>query len=169
MMTVDVPLSQGHIAIVDAIDADLVLQHKWCAFPMGNTVYAQRCAKREGGGWTTVYLHKFITGYKETDHRNGNGLDNRRENLREATRSQNLCNRHTDIGASGFRGVTWADRQHAWKAQIGSGGKHFNLGYFSTAEEAALVRDNAARDLHGEFAILNFPAPGERGINAKAS
>lgn len=163
MSAVSIPLSQGYVALVDEADADRVLKHKWSAFLMGSTVYAQRCIKRSDGMWTTLYLHQFLTAYTETDHRNGDGLDNRRENLRPATRSQNLCNRRCRIGASGFRGVTWQKNRGAWKAQIGLEGKNYYLGYFPTAEEAARARDIAARDMHGEFAVLNFPALGERG------
>ena len=163
MNTVSIPTSQGYVALVDESDADRVRQHNWSAFATGTTVYVSRCVRRADGGWTTLYLHQFLTGYAETDHRNGDGLDNRRSNLRQATRSQNLCNRRCQIGASGFRGVTWQKNRSAWKAQIGLAGRNYHVGYYSTAEAAARARDDAARNLHGEFAVLNFPRPGERG------
>jgi hypothetical protein len=160
--TVEIPLTRGHVALVDAADAERALAHKWSAQPAGHTIYAQRSVKREDGRWTTQRLHQFLTGYAATDHRNGNGLDNRRANLREATQGQNVCNQIRQKGASGFRGVTWWKRGQNWKAQISSGGKNYHLGYFAIAEEAARAYDAAARALHGEFATLNFPKLGER-------
>lgn len=162
MSTVEIPLSRGYFAIVDEADAEAVLQYKWSAQPVGRTVYAQRSVRRPDGGWTTQRLHQFLTGYAVTDHRNGDGLDNRRANLREATQRQNVCNQRRQVGASGFKGATWFERLSSWKAQITSQGRNYHLGYFSTADEAARAYDAAARELHGEFATLNFPAPGER-------
>jgi hypothetical protein len=63
---------------------------------------------------------------------------------------------------SGFKGVTWFKRDSKWMAQIGINGKNRYLGYYETAEQAARAYDIAARELHGEFATLNFPQPGER-------
>lgn len=161
-MSVEIPLSRGFVAIVDDEDAERVLRHKWSALPMGHTVYGQRSVKRPDGRWTTQKLHTFLTGFAITDHRNGDGLDNRRSNLREATQAQNLCNRRPRRGPSGFKGVTWYARHSTWKAQITKAGKNYHLGYFADPAEAARAYDAAARDLHGEFASLNFPAPGER-------
>lgn len=129
---------------------------------MGHTVYAQRGIKRADGRWTTQKLHTFLTGYALTDHRNGDGLDNRRSNLREATQSQNLCNRRPKSRPAGFKGVTWFERLGRWKAQCSKGGKNHHLGYYADIEDAARAYDAAARELHGEFASLNFPNVGER-------
>lgn len=161
MNTVEIPLSKGFVAIVDEADAEAVLAHKWSAFQHGRTVYAQRSVKR-GGKWTSQRLHQFLTGFPRTDHRNGNGLDNRRANLREATQGQNVYNQIRTRGSSGFKGVTWWKRDGCWKAQISSNGRNRHLGYFRTAEAAAHAYDEAARELHGEFATLNFPKVGER-------
>jgi hypothetical protein len=158
----EIPVTGGYMALVDLDDVELVLGHKWSALPTGNTVYAQRAIQRTDGRWTTQKLHTFLTGYALTDHRNGNGLDNRRSNLREATQSQNLCNRRPRVGASGFKGVTWFERLGKWKAQCSKAGKHHNLGYFVDVEDAARAYDDAARRLHGEFATLNFPNADER-------
>lgn len=158
-MSTSVPLSRGHIALVDDADAERVLAHKWSARPVGKTVYAQRSVRRDDGRWTTQLLHKFLTGYAITDHRNGDGLDNRRANLRDATHAQNLSNRRTPIGASGLKGVTWHKSRSKWRAQITSHGTNHHLGYFSTREDAARAYDMAAREMHGEFASPNFPAP----------
>lgn len=167
MKYVEVPVSGGYVAIVDAVDADLVLAHKWNALSTKGKLYAQRSVRRDDGEWATEKLHSYITGYALTDHRNGDGLDNRRENLRRATQQQNMCNRIATPGKSGFKGVTWNKRDENWKAQIGSRGKHYHLGYYLIAEEAAMAYDEAARRLHGEFATLNFPNTGERAGRIK--
>jgi hypothetical protein len=162
MSHVEIPLSQGFVAIVDAADAPDVSQYRWSAQPSGQTIYAQRSIRRPDGGWTTQRLHQFLTGFAVTDHRNGNGLDNRRANLREATQGQNLFNQRRRRGASGFKGVTYWKRDSTWKAQISCAGTNHHLGYYATALDAAIAYDTAARELHGEFATLNFPKPGER-------
>ncbi|QGJ87600.1 HNH endonuclease [Gordonia phage Faith5x5] len=162
MSVVEIPVAGGHVALVDESDRDLVSRYRWSALQTGKTVYAQRAIQRADGRWTTQKMHQLITGYALTDHRNGNGLDNRRANLREATQAQNMCNRRPSTGASGYKGVTWHARLNRWKGQITKAGRNHHLGYFQVAEDAARAYDDAARLMHGEFATLNFPRPGER-------
>lgn len=164
MSVVEVPISKGYVAIVDAADAESVLRYKWSAKESRQTVYARRTVHRSDGTCGTEALHTFLTGYALTDHRNGNGLDNRRCNLREATPGENGQNcRKRPHNTSGFKGVTWHKRRRKWMAQIKPGDRSNRfLGYFATAEEAAHVYDAAARELHGEYATVNFPAAGER-------
>lgn len=164
MSAVEVPISKGYVALVDAADAARVLQHKWSAKEGRQTVYARRTAKRPDGTWGHQSMHQFLTGYALTDHRNGNGLDNRRSNLREATAVENSQNcRKRPHNTSGFKGVTWHKNRRKWMAQIKPGDQSNRfLGYFLTAEEAARAYDTAARELHGEYATVNFPTPGER-------
>ena len=164
MNTVQVALTQGYVAVIDAADAHLVLAHRWHVRPSGRTVYAQRGVQRPDGTWRKQALHQFLTGYAITDHINGDGLDNRRSNLREVTAVENGRNRRRDRdNTSGFKGVCWHKRDRKWQAGIRDGGKSpRHLGYFSTAEEAAHAYDAAAREMHGEYATLNFPAAGER-------
>ena len=108
-------------------------------------------------------MHAFLTGYERTDHRNGDGLDNRRSNLRDATAGENSRNTRVHLdSASGLKGVSWYKRSRKWRAHIHVGTKQQHLGYFATAEEAAHAYDDAARELHGEYATVNFPALGER-------
>lgn len=163
MSTVEVPLSRGYVAFIDAADADLVLPYKWYARPHRRTVYAIRNTRRENGSHTTQSLHRLLTGYARTDHINGDGLDNRRSNLREVTHGQNNQNsrRRLDNLAT-FKGVGWDKHRAAWRARINVDGKRCHVGFFPTAEEAARAYDSAAREMHGEYAALNFPAPGER-------
>jgi hypothetical protein len=161
--TVAVPLTQGYVAIVDAADAGRVLAYKWHAQANGRTVYAVRRVRRADGKQTALLLHTFLTGYERTDHRNGNGLDNRRINLREATAGENNQNRRQrSDNTSGFKGVHWDKRSSKWRAQVNANGKAHRLGHYLTAAEAARAYDAAARELHGEFATVNFPQPGER-------
>lgn len=150
-------LTRGKVAIIDTADADLILAHKWHAISKG---YASR---RIGLRGPQVMMHREILGLPITgnnpqgDHINRNRLDNRRCNLRIATPSQNAAN---TVGKrkshSGFRGVHRASKAR-WKAMISVGGKNKHLGNFTSRDDAARAYDEAARQLYGEFAVLNFP------------
>lgn len=117
-------------------------------------IYCGRaCAQRQR---KIVMMHNFISGYRSTDHRDRNGLNNQRANLRAATTAQN--SRNTGLRAnnsSGFKGVH-ATRGR-WRAVLRVDGRRHHLGYFATAEAAGRAYDAAAVDLCGEFAWLNFP------------
>lgn len=113
-----------------------------------------------------VSMHRVILGAQrgqEVDHRDGDGLNNRRTNLRLATRAQNQRNKSaTHTNRSGYKGVSlfttpgmWATGK--WYARIKLNRQTIHLGYFATAEQAARAYDCAARLYHGEFARLNFP------------
>ncbi len=86
-MVRSIELTQGREALVDDEDYDQVSQFKWYAGKIRNTYYAMRTVDH-----ATQYMHTLITGYVKTDHKNGNGLDNRKENLRETTDVQNQHN-----------------------------------------------------------------------------
>jgi hypothetical protein len=157
----EVRLSQGKVAIVDDEDFESVNQFKWYAHRDGNTFYAYRCF-RLNGVRHKVSMHQFIFGEVNVDHKNLDGLDNRRLNLRRATKSQNGMNRQKDsrLLSSKFKGVYWHTKAARWRAQIGSGQKSHEkqyLGSFKSEEEAARAYDEAAQRLFGEFAHLNFP------------
>ena len=93
------------------------------------------------------------------DHINHNGLDNRKANLRFATRTQNNWNRihHKQNSSSRYKGVAWHKHTKMWAARIGVNGRRIALGYFDNQIDAAKAYDKAAKKHHGEFAVLNFP------------
>ena len=156
-----IPLTQGKFAIVDAADYEWLSKYKWCAQKHCNTFYAVRRAREPR---SFVQMHRQIMGLvkgdgKQVDHRNGNGLDNRRENIRICTNAQNQQNRRSNINcASIYKGVT-ADRKR-WKAEIKHNNKRHCIGCFATPTEAAHAYDEAAIKYNGEFARLNFPRNG---------
>ncbi len=153
-----IPLTKGYEAIIDAADVPIVEALRWRALVVRRkdgsieNVYASSNAK----GGNTVYLHRFIAGEPEglhVDHRDGDGLNCRRDNLRPCTASQNNCNRRRGIrNTSGFKGASWNASVGKWLARITVRGKRHNLGHFDTPEEAHAAYVKGAAMHHGEFA-----------------
>lgn len=104
-----------------------------------------------------VYMHHQIMGLKGIDHKNGNGLDNRRENLRPFAGGQNMMNREKLNGRGRFKGAFKNTKGQTYMAAIRINGKSQYLGCFNTDIEAARAYDAKAKELFGEFAKLNFP------------
>lgn len=156
-----IPLTQGKVAIVDAADYALLSQWKWCARQDGKTWYATRNGHDPDGKRITVRMHRQILDAPlgaEVDHRNADGLDNRRANLRLATKAENGRNRSAPSNnTSGYKGVSWNKRHQEWYAHITADKKRKHLGHYDSQESAALAHDRAARELYGEFAKTNFP------------
>jgi hypothetical protein len=150
-----IPLTKGYEAIIDAEDVPLVDKYNWQVSQHKKVSYAVMSKKVEGGKWKTKYLHRAIlqpTKEFEVDHINGNGLDNRKTNLRLATSSQNRWNtRKQTNNTSGFKGVYYHKRSKKWRAQIKLSRKKFHLGHFNTPEEAYAAYCVANERLHGEF------------------
>lgn len=158
-----IPLTQGQTAWVSPEDFRRVYKRKWCLHKArSGKAYAQTNMK-VGGRWVRVLLHRFVldaTHGVQVDHENGDGLDCRRCNLRFATHAQNMHNSKPRGGSSAFKGVSWSKAVGKWRAQIMAGRKYRYLGAFESEAVAARAYDAAARELHGEFARLNFPECG---------
>jgi len=156
-----IPLTQGQFAIVDDADFELVNSFKWCAARQKRGRYYAVRKIRKTGESRIFNMHRLIMPCAEgcfVDHKNGNGLDNRRENLRVCDRFQNASNRGKDLdNTSGFKGVFSSGRKALpWRAKIKARGFSHYLGLHPTPELAAIAYDCAAKKLHGEFAKLNF-------------
>ena len=149
-----VPLTQGYEAIIDAADALKIASWNWYALAKPTAVYAVR-GDTSTGKRREVRLHRAImTGLDglEVDHINGDGLDNRRSNLRAATHAQNSRNSRTPKNnTSGFKGVILDKPTGKWRAQIRLDGAQKHLGYFVTPEDAHTAYCKASAELHGEY------------------
>lgn len=159
-----IPLTQGKHALVDDIDYDYLMRWKWCYIKQrANGGYAVRtywCAGRTKV--KTVYMHRIIAERmgldmsNEIDHKHRNKLNNRRHELRPATRQQQTRN----IGlrknnTSGYKGVFWHRQQRKWYARIRFDDKLKHLGYFDTKIEAVKAYNKEARKRFGKYAYLN--------------
>lgn len=153
-----IPLSHSPVTIVDVEDAGRVMAAgPWQYGQCGAHVYAQRVVRQPDGSKKVERLHTFLTGWPLVDHIDGNGLNNRRSNLRPATTSQNNANSRQRLGISGYRGVARHKPTGLWQAYITKSGRHKSCGYYRDVADAARARDLAAFTQHGEFARLNFP------------
>jgi hypothetical protein len=153
-----ISLGEGKFTIVDPQDFYRFNIFNWCPQQNGPDIYAVRFVSNPK---KIVSLHREIMNPPEglvVDHRKGNGLDNRRANLRLATQSQNLCNKaKTKLKTSSrFIGVHFDKRRGLWAATIRHNGKSIWLGRSESEVEAARAYDSAAIKYHGEFARLNF-------------
>ena len=166
-----VPLSQGREAIINAEDVAAVAQLNWHAVkaPHG-AFYAVSNLPRVNGKRFQIRMHRLLLAEPENcevDHINGDGLDNRRSNLRLATSSQQKMN--TAIRSnnkSGFKGVSWNTARQRWRATISANGKYHDLGTFKTPEQAHDAYLLAAATLHGEFARSDAALARMRGARS---
>lgn len=166
-MTKTIPLSQGKVALVDDEDFEWLSQWKWTYSKHYSTGYAYRNPSSTGlVTRSKVYMHRAILSPpqgREIDHINGDGLDNRRWNLRICTHAQNLWNSRKRKGTiSQYKGVRLMKGSGNWVSYIGQ--KY--LGSFDNEETAASAYNQAARQYRGEFARLN-PVP-DRDVRPKA-
>jgi hypothetical protein len=150
-----VPLPDGTEATIDAEDAELVGQYNWRLSGKG---YVKTSLPLGNGKSRTLLLHRLLMGEPEgklVDHKDRNPRNNRRENLRIATGSQNQYNQGMrDNNTSGHKGVHWNKRLKKWQATIRHEGKQIHLGFFTVLEAAAKAYREAALKYHGEFANL---------------
>lgn len=155
----EIVLSQGKVAIIDDCDFERVNQFKWSySLVQSGIEYALRNAEVNGKR-TSILLHRFILGNipegMVVDHKNGNGLDNRRENLRICTRSQNNINKRKKGTTSKYKGVYFEKARNKFRSHIVVESKIIFLGRYETELEAALAYDKASCTYHGEFANNN--------------
>lgn len=155
-----IPLSRGHIAVVDDDDYEQLAQFKWSS----NGRYARRYGRSPDGSRLHIFMHRDILGLTsadkvDVDHINGSGFDNRKCNLRICSRAENSHNnmKNDRTCSSHFKGVSWNKFTKRWGAKTIVDGKRIHLGYFPDELAAAQAYDEAVRQYHGSFARLNFP------------
>lgn len=168
-MTRKIQLSQGKVTLVDNSDYEFLNRWKWSAFRRQRctTFYVVRNAP-QAAGRRNIYMHRILLGLqdpetgeslsdREGDHRNGNGLDNRRVNLRALTHKQNAYNqRRGRTRSSRYKGVSKLPNGR-WRAQIKVNYRQVFLGHFRREDDAAHAYDVAARVAWGDLARTNFP------------
>jgi hypothetical protein len=161
----EIPLTQGKVVIVDPEDYEWLSQYNWHAVFMHGKWYASRVVCKDGKK-CNEFMHRLLLNVpkgKQTDHKNNNGLDNRRSNIRECTCMENQHNQkpRTNLKSSQFKGVHWHKRDLKWVAGIKVNGKRKDLGEFDSEINAAVTHDLAAIKYFGEFANLNFKEMGK--------
>ena len=154
---IEIPLTQGQVALIDDEDYELVSQYKWYAQwnPDTQSFYAVTKIRKPDGTRDMLRMHRLVMNAKKgeyVDHINHDTIDNQKENLRLCSCSENLYNQgKRSNNTSGCKGVSWHKRNKKWQALIRVSGKRIHLGLFATKEEAYTAYCNAALELHGEF------------------
>lgn len=156
----EIKLREDLILLLDDQDVWAVEKYSLVADRRGSTWYVP--AQEKGAGAARKpkhYLHRLLMGFPEgmdVDHRDGNGLNNLRSNLRVATRTQNSLNRdRSSTNSSGYKGVFWNAQRGKWYARLTVSGIGRKRGYFATPEEAAQAYDQLVTAHAAEFGRLN--------------
>ena len=152
----ELKLTKGYSTIVDAEDVHLLDGWTWRTLENGRKRYAIGYRKPQ----ISVRLHRVLFECTkgdgiEIDHIDGDGLNNRRKNLRIASGQQNSMNKKKYRGTSKYKGVCWDSGLRLWRTEIVCNGKKFRLRSFESEEDAAKEYNVAARRLFGEFACLS--------------
>lgn len=158
-----VTLEDGTAVQIDEQDVHILSQHGWHlhVIPDSDLRYVWRYVRVNGRSKVEL-LHRVILGVSDrrtfVDHKDRDGLNNLRSNLRSCSHQQNLRNQHRKPGGktSRFKGVYWSASDGRWRARIDAGDKQKkSLGYFKNEVDAAIAYNKAAASLFGEFARLN--------------
>lgn len=161
-----IQLTQGKVALVDDEDYELLCKFKWYAVYDGNNWYAQRLDySKETKKRNCIPIHRFVMKAEKgqiIDHKNGNGLDCQKHNLRISTRSQNGANRKSAKNStSKYLGVSLKIDKRSnysrWRAGITHNKKNIHIGLFNNEENAATAYNIFAEKYHGDFAKFNVP------------
>ena len=153
-------VAAGRVALVDDADYELAARHSWHASETPRTTYVQTCIRLPGQPrrYQNMFLHTMLTGWAQVDHRDHDGLNNQRANLRPVTYALNGANRRPNTaGTSRFKGVCWAKGTGKWQAQIRINGRGYYLGQYTDEVDAARAYDAAAAATWGDHAWLNLP------------
>ena len=155
----EISLTQGKVAFVDDEDFERLNKFKWYAIKHGNTFYAKRHKARLNTTRTTISMHREIITFasnKVTDHRDGNGLNNCKANLRSCTQQQNKFNQRMPRKDNklGVKGVCWHKQHKKFYPTIAVNGKKMHLGFFDILEDADKAYRIAEKKYFGEFARL---------------
>ena len=157
-----VTLANGDEVVIDVADVPLVSREAWKLFTGRNDKKYAHASGRQYGHKGYILLHRLLMGVVdagrevEVDHKNGNGVDCRRDNMRLCTHQQNMWNRSQPRTKSPYRGVSWNKRRRQWRAMIRISGRSITIGSFDDPADAARAYDEKARQLCGEFAVTNF-------------
>jgi hypothetical protein len=161
---VQIPIGHGRFALINECDAPAILPFRWHMH--GSKTHPKRYAATSVAanckcGRGVILMHRMLLGAKEIDHKNGNGFDNRRSNLRPSSRSGNLVNRGRRVlrkDGGKFKGVYWHACSRKWHAKLTVKGQKLFIGHFTSEEEAARAYNKAAFQAWGHLAKLNqFP------------
>ena len=153
----EIPLTRGYFAVIDDEDSDLA-EFKWFTQKSKNNFYATRTPRIDGVKYN-LRMHRLIFArkigrellqYEIIDHIDGNGLNNRRSNLRLATNSQNAMNQRRQAGRK-YKGVSKEKTRNKWRAQITIGRKKIHIGCYDSQDEAYRAYCEKAKELFGEF------------------
>lgn len=155
-----IKLTQNKFALVDNSDYEWLNNFKWYPDKSGDkNFYVVRNSKDCNGKHKKIRMHQEIMGTPrgmETDHIDGNGLNNQRKNLRICTRSQNQHNRGKyKCNTSGYKGVSWHKVKKKWSANIGVNGKLIFIGDYFTIEQAYKAYCMACQEYHKDFSKFN--------------
>lgn len=158
-----IELTQGIGCMVDDEDFDRLNTYNWHAARRGRQWVASRNIQIPGNiNQTTVNMHREIVSVlagQEVDHIEHHEfwIDNRKSNLRAATRPENMHNMRKPLRGNRYKGVSWRTPHCLWRAYISLDKVQYHLGYYESETDAAHVYDYAAKIYFGEFARLNFP------------